>query len=329
MVCLTVVAWHCTTMWAVFEHGWRFLEGARSQPAAANPLPPRDADISVSKRWLSDDSYAHSFGRGPDNRVSKWLFVDSDTGPIAMIGAYLVLLPLAVLLSETMLPKLELKLFATVHNGILFFLSAYMVVETVRCAWTDFNWSKTGFRPFCNAVDSGNYGDKSTEFSSPAAAQLAAVIHIHYLSKAYEFVDTFIMVFKKNYHQVSFLHVFHHATTFFPVWYLNIKYGPGGDAWFCCFLNSFVHVLMYSYYFGANLGFRSPLKPYMTMFQMCQFVLFIVQSAWGISNDCYQPRIQLYQLGVQCITFLLLFGHYFFFSAHAKNKGSKGAKKTK
>lgn len=27
-----------------------------------------------------------------------------------------------------------------------------------------------------------------------------------------------IMIAKKNNHQISFLHVYHHATTFFPVW---------------------------------------------------------------------------------------------------------------
>ena len=35
--------------------------------------------------------------------------------------------------------------------------------------------------------------------------------------QAYEFVDTLIMILKKNTRQISFLHVYHHASTFFPV----------------------------------------------------------------------------------------------------------------
>jgi hypothetical protein len=63
-------------------------------------------------------------------------------------------------------------------------------------------------------------------------------------TQVYEFVDTMIMIMKKNNHQISFLHVYHHATTFFPAWWLNIMFSPGGDAYFCCAVNSFIHVLM-------------------------------------------------------------------------------------
>jgi GNS1/SUR4 family len=28
------------------------------------------------------------------------------------------------------------------------------------------------------------------------------------------------------------------------VWYSVIRFGPGGEAWFCCALNSAIHVLM-------------------------------------------------------------------------------------
>ena len=36
--------------------------------------------------------------------------------------------------------------------------------------------------------------------------------------QAYEFTDTLIMVLKKNERQITFLHIYHHATTFFPCW---------------------------------------------------------------------------------------------------------------
>lgn len=88
---------------------------------------------------------------------------------------------------------------------------------------------------------------------SAAGERLAVVLWVHYVSKAYEFVDTLIMILKKNTRQISFLHVYHHATTFFPVWWSVIKYGPGGAAYFCCALNSFIHVGMYKLPFTCLL----------------------------------------------------------------------------
>ena len=47
---------------------------------------------------------------------------------------------------------------------------------------------------------------------------MSAVTESLYDVQAYEFTDTLIMVLKKNERQISFLHIYHHATTFFPCW---------------------------------------------------------------------------------------------------------------
>lgn len=39
----------------------------------------------------------------------------------------------------------------------------------------------------------------------------------------------FIMIFKNNYHQVSFLHVYHHLSIF-PIWWIVTTMAPGGDS---------------------------------------------------------------------------------------------------
>ena len=133
-----------------------------------------------------------------------------------------------------------------------------------------------------------------------------------------------LMVAKKNFHQVSFLHVYHHATTFFPVWWANVKYGPGGDAYFCCFLNSFIHVLMYGYYFFAAIGIKTPLKYIITQLQMLQFCAFIFQSIYLLFvTDCYRPRISPLFLGIQCAVFLALFMNYYVQTHWKKNKKVK------
>jgi hypothetical protein len=70
---------------------------------------------------------------------------------------------------------------------------------------------------------------------------------VFYVSKIYEFLDTFIMLLKNNLKQVSFLHVYHHATISF-MWWMIAHRAPGGDAYFSAALNSWVHVCMYTYY---------------------------------------------------------------------------------
>ena len=71
-----------------------------------------------------------------------------------------------------------------------------------------------------------------------------AAVPIHGLLQVYEFTDTAIMVLKKNNRQITLLHVYHHASTFFPCWWSAVNFAPGGDVWFLCALNSSVHVAM-------------------------------------------------------------------------------------
>ena len=63
----------------------------------------------------------------------------------------------------------------------------------------------------------------------------------------------FCFVAKKNFHQVSLLHVVHHGILPLSVW-PGARYFPGGHATFFGFINVFVHFFMYSYYMLAALG---------------------------------------------------------------------------
>lgn len=70
------------------------------------------------------------------------------------------------------------------------------------------------------------------------------IAHTMAVLQVYEFTDTAIMVLKKNNRQITLLHVYHHASTFFPCWWSAVNFAPGGDVWFLCALNSSVHVAM-------------------------------------------------------------------------------------
>ena len=45
--------------------------------------------------------------------------------------------------------------------------------------------------------------------TTPNETRLAKYLYIFFLSKIYEFFDTFIMLLKGNINQISFLHVYH------------------------------------------------------------------------------------------------------------------------
>lgn len=307
-------------------------------------------DVSYLFQWNPDilafatpkavyDYFVGPFGADP--RVENWPLLNSPWPPIVLSVCYLLVGPLGRVLMKDREP-FNVKRFATLHNAILLAVSLYMAVETISAAAENFGW--WGYPPgkwtdapnarkpdgpiFCEPVEKLGYPSAW----SPSGLRLARVLYIHYLSKAYEFVDTVLMVLKKNFRQVTFLHVYHHATTFFPVWYWTVKYGPGGAPWFCCMLNSTVHVVMYSYYLATSLGVRvpKPFKAMITLGQLTQFVSFIVQGYWLVFvNDCYHPRLPPLMLQAQCVIFFILFLNFFIRAYCAKGSGEgkgKGGK---
>jgi len=64
--------------------------------------------------------------------------------------------------------------------------------------------------------------------------QIAKAIWWFYFSKLLEFIDTIFFVLRKKNGQISFLHVYHHATMF-PIWWIGVKWVPGGQGRWWCF----------------------------------------------------------------------------------------------
>jgi elongation of very long chain fatty acids protein 4 len=258
--------------------------------------------------------YVYFLNKGPDPRVLDYPLLGDYKWVTIISLAYLIAIPIGMLIMNNY-PANKPKRVVLVHNFILFSTSVYMCIETLRTAHLTL-WKDTGFQLWCNNVP-------DREFTEADHA-MAQVLLVHTISKAYEFVDTFIMVARKNYHQISFLHVYHHVITF-PMWWAIVRYGPGGDAYFCCFLNSFIHVLMYGYYFFACLGYKSPLKKYLTQMQMMQFCLLIGQGLHNFVRDCYEPRINVIFLLVHPTLLLFLFGTFYASSYKSgKSQGSGG-----
>ncbi|KXS18081.1 long chain polyunsaturated fatty acid elongation enzyme [Gonapodya prolifera JEL478] len=157
----------------------------------------------------------------------------------------------------------SMKTFGMLHNLFSMALSLYLSVAIFYEAFWVHRHSLIGG----NAVD-----------ESPSGARLAELFWVFYFSKLPEFNDTLIMVLKKSTRQITFLHTYHHASMILICW-MGCWVAPGGDCLFNCLVNSFVHVIMYGYYFFSMVGVKqvSFIRPYITRLQIAQFSSILVR----------------------------------------------------
>lgn len=109
-----------------------------------------------------------------------------------------------------------------------------------------------------------------------------------------DFLDTVFFVLRKKFNQVSHLHVIHHVLVVFNAWFWAMFAPEGQPALGLC-INTFVHVIMYSYYFLSTFGpeVRKYLwwKRYLTQLQIVQFIVFIVHMSIPLFVDCGFPNM--------------------------------------
>jgi elongation of very long chain fatty acids protein 7 len=130
---------------------------------------------------------------------------------------------------------------------------------------------------------------------------------------------------------VSALHVVHHSIMPVSTWFgvkfcagdeisfrsfFNFKnFVAGGHASFFVLLNSFVHIIMYSYYFlsawGPHLQKYLWWKKYLTSLQILQFLSVTVHSLLSLLTDCDVPQGQLWFILSHAVLFLGLFSIFY------------------
>jgi len=235
--------------------------------------------------------------------------------------SYLLTIAILVQVMKNRQP-FKLTTLALLHNINLVCLSVYMFCEILhQCYLHSYSiW--------------GNQLDRSE-----GGTAMASVIWLFYVSKVPEFLDTIMMALKKNNHQITFLHVYHHASIF-VLWWIICYYTPGGDAYFSAMLNSFVHIVMYSYYLwstfapklkeGQRSHFLHPsfYRRYITLLQLTQFVLMFSQATHGLFYPSPIPFSDFFawMLFLYMCTMLTLFGNFFYQQYSSGGKKSKKAK---
>lgn len=185
--------------------------------------------------------------------------------PLALTVGYLVSLPVLRYFVDVFLSGVDMKVLLK-ESMVL-----YNVGQVVLNGWMVYR--------FVSAVACGGHpfiGDISTVHSGTSFA-----VWVHYCDKYLEFLDTYFMVLRGKMDQVSFLHIYHH-TTIAWAWWAGVSLYPGGDAYFGALLNSWIHVMMYSYYALSLLKIKCPWKKYLTMAQLVQFTSVVVYSMFSI-----------------------------------------------
>jgi len=254
--------------------------------------------VEAAQKWVE---WALAQG---DERVKDWPLMDIKH-VLALIGGYLVVVYGLVFIMKHKEKPFSMKFVSMLHNIHLTALSAYMCFECIHQA------IRGGYSLFGNGVDSSENG-----------IPMARIIWIFYVSKVAEFGDTIIMALKKNFHQISFLHVYHHTSIFF-IWWIITKYAPGGEAYFSAALNSFIHVLMYGYYLWSSLAPKldksqrpTPCQPafyrkYITRMQLLQFCTMLVQSIYDQIVPNPYPMFCIKILFYYMFTMLGLFANFY------------------
>lgn len=185
-------------------------------------------------------------------------------------------------------------------NAFFFCIAAYHTNFGVR------TW-------FCTPVD-------QTAFDAEWKWKLT-VGWLFVMSKFVDLLDTIFFVLRKNFHQVSTLHVMHHALVPINCW-LGLKYVPSESAVFMPFINSFIHTVMYSYYALSTFGpWIKPYlwwKKYLTQMQIIQLALVTVHCIYlGMNNNCALPRV-LFLLGIPQVLLILYMFCDFFLNSYVK-----------
>ena len=213
--------------------------------------------------------------------------------PIVAIGGYMAY-PKQLRINPSLLYYLSV-----IHNGLLVSFSAWTFISLAQILYSD------------GIVFQANYYFKNPHFDK--------INYYFYLSKYYEFFDTFLLYLHGK--TPIFLQKFHHIGAVLS-WHLLYVYKVDG-IWISTICNSFVHTIMYSYYLGCLLKINQVrfIKRYITSLQLVQLLcghyhMFIK----------YKPPVETYfnyGILVLCEVYLcgliILFAH-FYYNTYVKNK---------
>ncbi|KAJ8918562.1 hypothetical protein NQ315_013067 [Exocentrus adspersus] len=234
-----------------------------------------------------------------DPIVDSWMFMKSPLPVITILVSYLYfVLKLGPHLMSNR-PAFDLKNILIFYNGYQVLFSLWMCGQAVH---------------FNKAVHLFGQSCKTAAPNSELTEMVSTCAWWYFFSKIIELLDTVFFVLRKKQSQVTFLHVYHHGIMLLFSW-VYLKFIPGEQGLFIGFLNSFVHVVMYSYYLIAALGpkYQKYLwwKKYMTWLQLTQFCIMLLYLFFIIMMDCKLSKSVTFFFVANIVVFLFLFSDFY------------------
>ncbi|XP_054001058.1 elongation of very long chain fatty acids protein AAEL008004-like isoform X1 [Hylaeus anthracinus] len=235
-----------------------------------------------------------------DQRTTNWFMMSSPFPTLFICLTYVyVVKVLGPKLMENRKP-FQLNNILVMYNLFQMVFSAWLFYELGMSGWLTGDYSLR-----CQPVD---YNDQ------PKVLRMVHACWWYYFSKFTEFMDTIFFVLRKKNNHVSTLHVIHHGCMPMSVWF-GVKFTPGGHSTFFGLLNTFVHIVMYTYYMLAAMGPKvQPYlwwKKYLTVFQMVQFVLVMIHAFQLLFIECNYPKAFVWWIGLHATMFFFLFNEFY------------------
>ncbi|KAJ0173720.1 hypothetical protein K1T71_010869 [Dendrolimus kikuchii] len=235
-----------------------------------------------------------------DDKTKNWFLIGSPWPGLGMLAVYLLLVTKCIPEFMKNRPAYDLRRTIACYNILQIIGCAYVFYQSMILGW--FN----NYKLICQPV--GN-GEADVIFAGK-------VCYSYFLLKVFDLLDTIFFAFRKKQNQISFLHVYHHFGMVAVSWGL-VKWVPGGHATFMITLNSFVHIIMYTYYLLTILddSYKQSVwwKKYVTQIQLIQFMaLFVHFVLLVFAKDCGFPKEPAYILIPQNLFMVILFGDFYY-----------------
>ncbi|KAK3606191.1 hypothetical protein CHS0354_010837 [Potamilus streckersoni] len=233
-----------------------------------------------------------------DPRVEDWLLMKTPLATSVIFFLYLLVVWQGPKLMKNREP-LKLKWILIPYNFGLVILSFHMFYEFL----------------VTSVLSSYSYICQPVDYSyNPLPMRMARVCWWFFFSKVIELLDTVFFILRKKNEQVTFLHVYHHCSMIIN-WWLGARFVAGGQSFFVAMLNSFVHVIMYTYYglaaFGPHMQKYLWWKRYLTRMQLTQFFAFLVHTSINLVTECDYPKEYCLAVFLYAISLILLFGNFY------------------
>lgn len=189
------------------------------------------------------------------NNVQSLMF-ENDHGVRMNMAPFIAIIAYMIYPTKLRINKYVLYYFAITHNTALIVFSAWTFVSIVDILYR------------YGIVFESNYYFQIPEFDR--------VMFLFYLSKYYEFFDTFILYLLGK--QPILLQKYHHIGAVI-CWHLTYT-NKVDSIWIPSLANSFIHTIMYSYYLGSLLKIKQVriIRQFLTTLQLAQLVSTMVAS---------------------------------------------------